>query len=171
MALTDQQKLFVEHYADCLNASEAARRAKYSEETAGQQGYRLLQNKAIQAAIKRKLDAQAMSSNEVLHRLAAMARGDVTNFWKVNELGAPYFDFQACSDAGLLYLIKKVTYSKDGDVASIEFYDAQNGLVQLGRHHKLFVDNVDVTSKGEKVQAGPTVFLPAVEPEPEDDGQ
>jgi phage terminase small subunit len=166
-SLTDQQKLFVEHYVDCLNASEAARRAGYAPDTAGQQGYRLYHSKAVQSAIKRKLDVH-MSGNEVLHRLASMARGDVTDFWDVNELGAPYFDFQACKDAGMLHLIKKVNFGKDGEVSSIEFYDAAAQLVQLGRHHGLFVDKVDLQSGGKPITIS---TIEAVEPPPlsEDD--
>lgn len=170
MALSDQQKMFVEHYADCLNASEAARRAGYSHDTAGQQGYRLLRNKSVQTEIKKKLDAIAMSGNEVLHRLAAIARGDVTDFWRVNEMGHPYFDFAACKAAGMLHLIKKVTF-KDGEVTAVEFWDSQAGLVQLGKHHGVLVEKVDVTTKGKEIKAGPQVFLPAVETEPEDDEQ
>lgn len=162
MALTDQQQLFVEHYADCLNASEAARRAGYAHDTAGQQGYRLYHTRSIQAAIKRKLDVH-MSANEVLTRLASMARGDVTDFWVVNDLGAPSFDFAACKAAGMMHLIKKVNFDKDGNLSSIEFYDASVQLVQLGRHHKLFVDQVDLKSDGKPISIH---TIEAVEPPP-----
>jgi phage terminase small subunit len=143
VALTDQQKSFIEHYTDCWNASEAARQAGYSDHTAGQQGYRLLKLKEVQTAIKRKLDAEAMTANEVLHRTAVLARGDVADFWEVSKDGKPYFDFAACKKAGMLHLIKKVTF-KDGNVSSVEFYSAQDGLRDLGRKHKLWTDNVEV---------------------------
>jgi len=47
-----RRKQFVIAYAECGNASEAARRAGYSEKTAGQQGEQLLKNTEIQEAIK-----------------------------------------------------------------------------------------------------------------------
>lgn len=167
MALSDQQKLFVEHYVDCLNASEAARRAGYAHDTAGQQGYRLYHSKPVQAAIRRKLSVH-MSTNEILHRLAAMARADVTDFWQVNEQGQPYFDFAACKTAGMLHLIKKVNYGKDGEVTSIEFYDAAAQLVHLGQNQGLFVKKVDLTSGGKTITIN---NIEAVEPPPasEDD--
>lgn len=162
MALNDQQKLFVEHYADCLNASEAARRAGYAHDTAGQQGYRLLHTKAVQVAIRRKLDTH-MSANEVLHRLAVMARGDVTDFWIINDLGHPSFDFAACKAAGMMHLIKKVNYDKDGNITSIEFYDSAVQLVQLGRHHKLFDTGIKIKTDGKTITIS---TIEAVEPPP-----
>lgn len=163
MALTDQQKLFIEHYIECWNASEAARRAGYSDHTAGQQGYRLLKLKAAQTAIKRKLNAEAMTANEVLHRTAVLARGDVADFWEVSDKGKPYFDFAACKQAGMLHLIKKVTW-KDGEVSSVEFYSAQDALRDIGRKHKLYTDNVEVKQTV-------TERITYIEPvPPEDDG-
>lgn len=47
-----RRQRFVIAYAECGNASEAARRAGYSEKTAGQQGEQLLKNLEIQEAIK-----------------------------------------------------------------------------------------------------------------------
>ena len=168
--LSDQQKLFIEHYLVCWNASEAARRARYSPDTAGQQGYRLLRLKAVQAAIKKRLDTKAMTANEVLHRTAAIARGDVTEFWKVNDLGAPYFDFEACKAAGLLHLIKKVTWSKDGDVSAVEFYDTQTALRDLGRHHNLFTDTVDLKSGGKPITVSTIRGIEPPQPDEADDG-
>lgn len=164
MALTDQQKLFIENYIECWNASEAARRAGYSHDTAGQQGYRLLQRKEVQTAIKRKLDAEAMTANEVLHRNAAIARGDVAEFWEVDDKGNPYFDFVACKEAGMMHLIKKVTF-KDGEVTSVEPYNAQDGLRDLGRKHKLWTDNIDVKSDGKAIRINYIEPVP-----PPDDG-
>lgn len=57
-----QQSAFVVAYAECGNASEAARRAGYSEKTAGSQGERLLRHAEIQQAIK-TLAADKMKAN------------------------------------------------------------------------------------------------------------
>jgi len=51
MSLTDKQKRFVEEYLVDLNATQAARRAGYSEKTARSQGQRLLTNVDIQKAL------------------------------------------------------------------------------------------------------------------------
>lgn len=52
--LTAQQRLFVAEYCKDLNASAAARRAGYSEASAGMLGYQLLQNPLIADAIAKK---------------------------------------------------------------------------------------------------------------------
>jgi len=49
--LNDKQELFVQHYILTRNASEAAKAAGYSERSAYNQGYRLLQDEAIQQRI------------------------------------------------------------------------------------------------------------------------
>ena len=49
--LNDKQELFVQHYILSRNASEAAKAAGYSERSAYNQGYRLLQDEAVQQRI------------------------------------------------------------------------------------------------------------------------
>lgn len=49
--MTDKQAMFIEEYLTCLNATEAAKRAGYSERTAYSQGQRLLKNAEVQAVI------------------------------------------------------------------------------------------------------------------------
>jgi hypothetical protein len=49
--LNEKQELFVQHYILTRNASEAAKAAGYSERSAYNQGYRLLQDEAIQQRI------------------------------------------------------------------------------------------------------------------------
>ena len=44
MALNEKQKAFCEYYAACFNATEAAKKAGYSQKTAYSHGQRLLKN-------------------------------------------------------------------------------------------------------------------------------
>lgn len=83
--LTDKQALFVREYLACLNAAEAARRAGYSEHTARQQGQRLLTNVDIVEAVRIGLAERAMPTDEVLTRLADIARGDMGDFLRIDE--------------------------------------------------------------------------------------
>lgn len=70
MSLNEKQKVFCEHYAACLNATEAAKRAGYSEKTAYSIGQRLLKNvetqKYIQQLTKPEKKARIATLNEVL---------------------------------------------------------------------------------------------------------
>jgi phage terminase small subunit len=84
-ALQAKQRKFVAHYLASLNASQAARQAGYSEKTAGQIGYQLLQKTSIAAAVSAGMALQAMPAGEILARLSAHARGSMADFLRVDE--------------------------------------------------------------------------------------
>ena len=60
--LNDKQELFVQHYILTRNATEAARSAGYSEKSAHNQGYRLLQDSEVQ---QRVYDAEQEMTTDV----------------------------------------------------------------------------------------------------------
>lgn len=80
MKLTEKQRRFVDYYIETGNASEAARRAGYSEKTAGWIGQENLQKPTIKAAIDARLkeleDKRIAKADEVLEFLTATLRGD-----------------------------------------------------------------------------------------------
>jgi phage terminase small subunit len=82
--LNDKQRLFIAHYVQCWNATEAARKAGYSEKTANEQGARLLANVSIRAEIDQRL-ADIMPKGEILYRLAEQARGTIEDFFRIEE--------------------------------------------------------------------------------------
>lgn len=141
MGLSRRQRAFVEYYLQIWNATEAAKRAGYSERTARQQGSRLLSNVDIQARIAERLDELKMSADEVLIRLGQQARGDYARYIEISIFGHPMLDLEAMAADGNLHLVKRWKYDGEGRL-EVEFYDAQSALVQLGRHHQLFTDNV-----------------------------
>jgi phage terminase small subunit len=87
--LTDKQQVFVEEYLRCWNASEAARRAGYSEKTARQIGEQNLSKLDIQEKIQARIAELKMSADEVLSRLGEQARGDIGDFIAVTKSGQP----------------------------------------------------------------------------------
>lgn len=129
--LTNRQRLFVEHYLTCWNATKAAELAGYKHPR--QAGSRLLSNVVIQAAIKARLAEKAMAADEVLARLADVARGSLAEFVHVDEEGKVKLDL---SDESRLHLLKKVKL--DGDGLQIELYSKLEALRLIGQHHKLF---------------------------------
>lgn len=153
MALTNKQARFVDEYLKCLNASEAARRAGYSERSARTIGPENLSKPAIAAEIELRLKQSAMSGDEVLHRLSQQARGEYAQYLEVWDI--PLEDDQVEQRVGVdvhrmiadgnAHLIRRIKYDKDGR-PEIEFYDAQSALVQLGRYHALFTDKLKVES-------------------------
>ncbi len=133
--MNPKQRLFVEEYLKCWNASEAARRAGYKTK-ASVQGTRLLANDSVKEAIKARLAEKTMQADEVLTRLAEQARGEVGQY--LTENGK--LDFAKLIADGKQHLVKSVKDTQWG--LAIEFYDAQSALVHIGRHHGLFTDNV-----------------------------
>lgn len=81
MKLTEKQRRFVDYYIETGNASEAARRAGYSEKTAGWIGQENLQKPTIKAAIDARLreleDKRIAKADEVMKFLTSTLRGEV----------------------------------------------------------------------------------------------
>jgi phage terminase small subunit len=84
MALTNRQRQFIEHYLATWNASEAARRAGFTGEPATIGG-RLLRKVEVQEAIEKRMEENAMKANEVLHRIADVARVNMGDFVTVHD--------------------------------------------------------------------------------------
>lgn len=160
MGLSNKQEAFVNEYLTCWNTAEAARRAGYSAKTARQQGSRLLTNVDIQAAIAARLDELKMGADEVLTRLTDHARGTMRDFLRVDKGGEPVLDLRKAAETNRLHLVKKfkkttrTIKNMTETVVEIELYDAQAALVQLGRHHRLFADRLEVDWRAELEAAG-----------------
>ena len=81
MKLTEKQRRFVDYYVETGNASEAARRAGYSEKTAGWIGQENLQKPTIKAAVDarlRELEGKRIAkADEVMQFLTSTLRGEV----------------------------------------------------------------------------------------------
>ncbi len=164
MALTDKQQAFVVEYVKCWNASEAARRAGYSERTAQEQGSRLLSNAMVSAAIERFKAEHIMSAEEVQILVTQQARSDIGDF--LEQTGdVVKVDLVKALDAKKTGLIKKLSQTRtvrtrgDDDVeesvsTTIELYDKQAALVQIGKMHKIFSERQEVVGK----DGGPVVI-------------
>lgn len=165
-ALPPKQRLFVEEYLACLNAAEAARRAGYSERGARQQGQRLLTYVDVATAVRLGLALRVMPADEVLARLADMARGSADDFLTIHESPLhnitgqpvldmdgkpivrywPSLDLEKARERGMLHLVKKVSYTVHGP--SVELYDAQAALNALAKYHGLLVDRQETGPPG-----------------------
>lgn len=154
MALTDKQQVFIAEYLKCWNASEAARRAGYSERTANEQGSRLLANVSVSAAVERFKAEVIMSAEEAQMELTKQARSDIGDFLVQNG-DVVAVDLAKAIEAKKTGLIKKLSQTRtvrtrsDDDVeetisTTIELYDKQAALVQVGKIHKLFTDKQEV---------------------------
>lgn len=81
MKLTPKQKKFCDYYIETGNASEAARRAGYSEKTARTIGQQNLAKRAIKDYISERMNNQdrerVASADEVIAFYTAVMRGEV----------------------------------------------------------------------------------------------
>jgi len=139
--LTDKQKVFIEAYLRCLNATQAAREAGYSETSLRQIAHETLSKHYIRAEIDRRLAEQTMPATETLTRLALQARNEASAY--LDEDGR--VDIAALVNDGLQHLVKKIKFGKSGDWVEVEFYDAQSALQLIGRTQGLFVDKTALT--------------------------
>lgn len=146
--LTDKQQAFINEYLKTWNATEAARRAGYSEKTAYSIGHENLSKPDIADEIKRRIEEETMSADEVLHRLTRQARGSFADMIRLAG-GLPLLDWERAVENGTIDNVKEITFKED--TITVKLHDAQAALVQLGRAHGLFVDKKDITSGGEPI--------------------
>lgn len=133
--LTDKQRVFVEEYLVCWNATQAAILAGYSKKTARNLGCETLAKPYIQEIIQARLKEKHLTADEVLARLADQSRGSLSDFITLSGRGFR-FDMKKAIENGKLHLIKSITKGPKG--TRIELYDAQAALVHIGKHLGLF---------------------------------
>ena len=158
MALTNKQRVFIAEYVKDFNATRAAIAAGYSEHTAYNIGWENVRKREIADEIEKAIAHRCMTKSEVLTRLAEHARGNIGDFVQIVN-GAPVFNFDAAVQQDKMHLVKKLktktkNYVIKGDDeddtpitevdVEFELYDAQAALVQIGRHHRLFVDRQEM---------------------------
>lgn len=81
MALTPKQQAFADYYIECGNATEAAKRAGYSENNVGENAAKTLKSPNVSAYIAERMEEQAKKrvadANEVIEFYTAVMRGEV----------------------------------------------------------------------------------------------
>ena len=177
--LTEKQQRFVDEYLVDLNATQAAIRAEYSEKTAEQIGYQLLQKtsvqEAIQAARARQQERTQITADAVLKEYAKIAFFDPRKLFQDN--GQPkditmLDDDTAGALAGLDVLEEYEGSGRDrefvGYTKKYKIADKLRALEALGKHLGLF----EKDGGGEENNAGGIAQLPAVMPpsEPPEEG-
>jgi len=142
MGLTNKQRVFVEEYLHSFNATEAALKAGYSERTAYSIGHENLRKPEIASFIKERINEKTMQADEVLLRLSDQARGLPVECLRAPSVLGWTVDFEKLKELGLTHLIKKLTYDDDGNLKTVDFYNAQRALELLGKHRQLFVERI-----------------------------
>lgn len=150
---TKKQRVFIEEYLRCWNASEAARRAGYKKK-ANVIGSELVANSSIKAVIEKRISEMKMDTDEVLSRLASFARGSLQPFIRITDTGFAEFDFSHPDAKNNLHLIKKIKTKRkilvegkgedaetwEHEWVEVELHDPVHCLELIGKHKKLFED-------------------------------
>lgn len=152
--LSSKQRVFVDEYLKCFNASEAARRAGYSGAHLHTNASKLLQITTIKDEISARLQASHMSADEALMRVSDEGRGDIGDLVDDNGL----IDLRVAREKGMTKLIRKIKQKtithigktdSDGDteITEIEFemYDAQKAKDMILRVHGCYVEKTETT--------------------------
>jgi len=140
--LEPMQEAFAREWVICSNATQAAIKAGYSEDTAKQQGSRLLTN----------VDVRAFIDKLKTERAAALGFQAIDLLWKLQEVidFDPLDFFDSRGDIKpldqipleLRRLITGVKQTKFG--AEYQIMSREKAIEMLARHHTLFNDKVEI---------------------------
>lgn len=155
MTLTEKQAQFVREYLIDLNATQAAIRAGYSEDTAQPQSSRLLSNvmvsKAIADAMAERSVRTRVTADRVLTELARIGFSDIRSAvaWRANtsetgeedEDGVPktraFNEVELIGSAEIDHetaaAISEISQGKDGAL-KVKMHNKVAALQEIGRH-------------------------------------
>ena len=147
--ITDQQRSFVEHYTLSFDATKAARQAGYSDKTAGQLGYQLLQNPSIRDEIDKIIEKNAKRHSElrfrVIRELARIGFANIKDFGTFDKNGFHVHSSDDLEDE-LTAAIQEFHVTETDKSRSVKFKLAskEKALEMLGRHLGMFSDRIEV---------------------------
>lgn len=140
--MTPKQKMFVLEYLKDLNATRAAIRAGYSEDTAKEIGCENLSKPNIQEAISEAMTERQtrteVTADRVVLELAKIAFSDLKDFVNIKEGGVDIKPGDEVDGHVLAEITETVTTS--GKTKKVKLHDKMKALELLGRHLAMFMD-------------------------------
>lgn len=152
--LTPKQEMFCKEYLVDLNATQAAKRAGYSEDTANKNAARLMVNEGIAQRIQELMNERAaevgVTAAKILKRLDSIGDVDLGRAYDKNGNLLPIHeipeDVRRCI-SGIKVFEEFEGFGKErvkiGEVREVKFWDKIKANELLGRHLKLFTDKVE----------------------------
>lgn len=143
--LTDKQRAFVLEYVKDWNATQAAIRAGYSEETAGSIGHENLKKPEIRQLIDRHFEDMGLTAERILAEQMVLAFANADDYLEVEEGGesrAKAFQSLTRKQKAAVKKIREKRIIKENPDGSVfvdstmeyELYDKQKALDVLGKH-------------------------------------
>lgn len=165
MALTDKQELFAKEYLVDLNATQAAIRAGYSENTARFIGAENLTKPNIQERIQELMDERSkrveITADMVLREYAKLGFSNITDYLKVSVRQRPVLietaegtttimdDVQGVDlfdtdtiDSEKMRAVAEIKQTRDG--IALKLHDKKGALDSIARHLGMFNDSLKV---------------------------
>lgn len=149
--LTAKQKRFCEEYLIDLNATQAAIRAGYSVDSAGDIGSENLKKPDIRACIEKAMAERSkrtgINADRVIMELAKIALVNPKNVIDFTKAGvkndAPDEDLAAVQSVK----VKDINTEKGDSIErEVRLYDKTKALELLGKHLGIFKENVNVSA-------------------------
>ena len=153
--LTPKQHRFVQEYLVDLNATQAAIRSGYSENTASEQGYELLRKPqiedAIMAAQAKRSERTGITQDMVIQELARVAFFDIGVIFNENGSVRPIGGIDENARRAIAGIDVRAELNSNGEQVAnlhkIKIADKLRALELLRRHLKLFTDKLEHTGK------------------------
>jgi len=153
--LTDKQKRFANEYLIDLNAAQAAIRTGYSENSAKEQGARLLTNDNIKKYIDKRLDKQSDNNTlliaKVIKELQKIGFSDINDYLEWDEKTGkiiPSKDIDTTVLSQVIITEKHLTSKQDTELVQrdikFKMHDKIKALDILSKYLKLYSDNVNI---------------------------
>jgi phage terminase small subunit len=148
--LTKKQKRFCDEYLIDLNATQAAIRAGYSNDTANEIGSQNLAKLSVRTYIDKALAERSkrtgINADRVIQELAKIALVNPTDL--INAADATIKGGASRDDTAAILSVKvKVIPTQDGDIVEreVKMNDKIKALELLGKHLGMFKDNLNIT--------------------------
>jgi phage terminase small subunit len=156
----DRRARFVTNYVKCLNATQAAKEAGYSEKSAHVQGCQLLKNPKIRQEIdvllNRRLKKDELSAERILEELRRIALFDLREFYQEDGNFKPVKEWteeMGAVLAGTETIIKNAVAGdrKQDQVHKIKIHSKVDALDKLAKYFGLLSERVEHHGKLEIV--------------------
>jgi len=166
--LSNDELAFIAAYFECnMNGTRAYMKLhpKSSYDSARSSAPAYIANPSIKAEITRILTERAMSAEEAVARMGAIAKADLYPFIRTGEDGFVYFDLSDAQAQEHLYLIKEMETKRErrfegngkdaetweGEWVKVKLHDAYIALRDIAKMHGKLTEKVDVNQTGEVV--------------------
>lgn len=138
--LAPDELVFVEAFLETGNASEAYRRTgnKYTSNSLANHAHQMKRRPHVAAEIAFRMRSEVMDANEVLMRLARIARSNIADYLDIDENGYWNVNLAKAKNDRKLGVVKSIEATKYG--TKVTLHDPMKALELIGKAHALWVD-------------------------------